>query len=89
MSTGTDSGDEPSGPFSITSLLWLTSAMLKLNRQNEMAPQPLPPGPLIGEKNARHRTGWGGAIARGGGSGTRRTLNNLVPGLEKRSQAEV
>lgn len=48
VSPGTASGGERSGPFSAASLSWLTSAMLKLNRQNERVLQPLPTGPPIG-----------------------------------------
>lgn len=50
VSPGTASVDEHSGPFSAASLSWLTSAMLKLNRQNELVLQLLPTGPPIGGK---------------------------------------
>lgn len=81
MSTGTDSGDEASGPLSTASSPWLTSAMLKLNRQNEWFPQPLPPGPLIGgEGMPITRPDGAGQPPEEAGQRTRNTSDNLVPG---------
>lgn len=44
VSSGSASGDDPSGPLSAASLSRLTSAMLKLNRQNALAPAAPPNG---------------------------------------------